>query len=249
MVNEKAIALALKQGESLAAADQVLINPRPGDLVSMTTAAIAAIRKHACTPAQEGEALILLGRNFVGREAVIVGYKPEERDDAFKQVLAALDSLDLEIQKNVVESLLADMQSVNGGDSLPGLWAERIREKLNQEKPAGSFLIKLGEQIHRCVYTKMVEREMGKFGNDFARGLGWMRSFYCQVSTNPVLAWKAYLEDLGLREKLKSKIAEHSDWLADPEAYKFEIAMQATLLALWPNLTIFRPLACVHRSY
>jgi len=248
MIDRGAIAEALKQDEVLAVADQILIEPNTeaGGLVSDTQKIIDLIRDLSSSPSQQVEALILLGRNLVGRETGIVGYERGEIDRATGKVMAALDSLDPEVQESVVRSLLADMHSVNSGDSLPGLWAERIEKDLDSSRPASSFLLELEKQLLACVYLKMVAGNMGKFGNDYALGLPWMRPFYCQVSTNPVLAWRAYLESLELRAVLKSEIAAHADWVSNPEEHKLEIAMQATLLALWPNLAVFRPLAVFH---
>ena len=145
---------------------------------------------------------------------------------------------------DVVAEFLADMKSVNLSDSLSGLLAERIESDLNQGSPGRSFLTLLKPQIRNGVYWKMIGEDYCKFGNDFARGLEYLRHYgFCQVSTNPVLAAKAFDEDGSLAEQLKGEVSKHDTWKQDPEAHADEIAMAATLIALWPNLSIFRPLA------
>jgi len=144
----------------------------------------------------------------------------------------------------VVAGFLAEMKSVNLANSMPGLLAERIEEKLDPKIPGVSFLQLIKGLIRGGVYYRMIGEGYGKFGNDFARGLEYLRHFgFCQVSTNPVLAAKAFDEDPKLTEELKEEISRHADWQQDPEAHGDTLALAATLIALWPNLSIFRPLA------
>jgi hypothetical protein len=90
----------------------------------------------------------------------------------------------------------------------------------------------------------MVNGRFCKFGNDYARGLETLRHLgFSQVSTNPVLAAKAFEEDPALVKKLQKEISENSSWKQDPQKYAHDIVMAGTLLALWPNLDVFRPLA------
>lgn len=90
----------------------------------------------------------------------------------------------------------------------------------------------------------MVDGKFCKFGNDYARGLGTLRHLgFSQVSTNPVLAAKAFEEDPALVKKLRKEISENSGWKQDPKKYAHDMVMAGTLLALWPNLEVFRPLA------
>jgi hypothetical protein len=241
------ISEALAAGQSMAVADRVLIDPDPGSLGGRVDELVAAITGDG-NAAEVCRTLIRLGMNFAGRDAEIVGYGSDEAAEALAKVTAAAAATDAGTMKGIVDEFLADMKSVNAQDSLSGLLAERIEGKLDAGDPGGSFLRELKSEMRSGVYWDMIGENYCKFGNDFARGLEYLRHYgFCQVSTNPVLAAKAFDEDPGLTETLKEEIAGHSDWKAKPEEHADEIAMAATLIALWPNLSIFRPLA-VHTS-
>jgi len=236
---------ALKDGNSLAVADRVLIDPKPGTLVAQVEALAGAL---AGAPADETcRALVRLGMNFAGRDAELVGYSGDEAEEAFQAVLAAIRGLEAETASamgTVVQECLTDMKSVNFGDSLTGLLAERAEPELDDADPGCSFLSSLKVHMRSGVYWRMIGEEYCKFGNDFARGLEYLRHFgFCQVSTNPVLAAKAFDEDPSLDDELKAEIAKHPEWQRDPEANADAMALAATLIALWPNLSVFRPLA------
>jgi hypothetical protein len=90
----------------------------------------------------------------------------------------------------------------------------------------------------------MIAERYCKFGNDYARGLETLRHLgFSQVSTNPVLAAKAFDEDPDLVKRLESEINGNSRWKEDPRAHAHELVIAGTLLALWSNLEVFRPLA------
>ncbi|MDE3000404.1 MAG: hypothetical protein OXU79_15115 [Gemmatimonadota bacterium] len=243
-IDVSAVAEAIESGQSLAAADQVLIDPQPGALAGRVAELLSVLQNDDLHAAEVCRTLIRLGMNFVGRDAEIVGYRSDESDRALDQVLAVIDDLEGAVMAGVVAEFLADMDSVNLNDSLSGLLAERIGAELNNASPGRSFLTLLRQQMRGGVYWRMIGDNYCKFGNDFARGLEYLRHYgFCQVSTNPVLAAKAFDEDGSLAERLKSEIEKHDEWKRDPEAHADEIAMAATLIALWPNLSIFRPLA------
>ncbi len=241
------VAEALEQGQSLAVADRVLIDPEPGTLSTRVDELIGAVTGNGASADEVCRTLIRLGMNFVGRDAEIVGYGSDEADSALSSVLTSIEGLsgeESDAMGSVVDEFLADMKSVNLSDSLSGLLAERIEGDLDKGNPGGSFLAELKKQLRSGVYWRMIGEDYCKFGNDFARGLEYLRHYgFCQVSTNPVLAAKAFDEDPGLAEELKKEIAQHDDWKQNPEGHADEIAMAATLIALWPNLSIFRPLA------
>ena len=243
-IDVSAVAEAIGNGQTLAVADRILIDPQPGTLNTRVDELLSAIQNNDCPAAGVCRTLIRLGMNFVGRDAEIVGYGADEADEALKQVCSAVDDLEGAVMADVVAEFLADMKSVNGSDSLSGLLAERIEADLKPASPGGSFLTLLKHHMRSGVYWEMIGDDFCKFGNDFARGLEYLRHYgFCQVSTNPVLAAKAFDEDGSLAEQLKCEIARHDNWKQDPEAHADEIAMAATLIALWPNLSIFRPLA------
>lgn len=235
---------AFDAGQTLAVADQILISPQAGSLQSRVDELLDAIENSSTSGDLICKTLIQLGMNLVGRDAEIVGYGAEEIDTALDSVLNALDNLEGDHATGVVNDFLADMKSVNLSDSLSGLLAERIESNLDANNPARSFLELLKTNMRGGVYWQMIGENICKFGNDFARGLEHLRHYgFCQVSTNPVLAAKAFDEDPTLDDELKAEIARHDEWKADPEKYADDIVMAATLIALWPNLSIFRPLA------
>jgi len=236
----------LHKGQTLAVADRVLIDPEPGTLISSVDELLAIVQDGA--PAdQVCRMLIRLGMNFAGCDAEIVGYSADEAEEALENVLSAMDGLDsgeTAAMGKVVAGFLADMRSVNQGDSLSGLLAERIEAELDSAMPGRSFLTLFKKHMRSGVYWRMIREGYCKFGNDFARGLEYLRHFgFCQVSTNPVLAAKAFDEAPDLKDELKREIEKHNEWKKNPHAYADKMAMAATLIALWPNLSLFRPLA------
>lgn len=235
---------AFDAGQTLAVADRILISPQAGSLQSRVDELLDAIKNSGASGDLICKTLIQLGMNFVGRDAEIVGYGAGEIDASLDSVLDALDNLEGDHATDVVNGFLADMKSVNLADSLSGLLAERIESNLDADNPARSFLELLKTNMRGGVYWQMIGEDVCKFGNDFARGLEYLRHYgFCQVSTNPVLAAKAFDEDPSLDDELKAEIARHDEWKTEPEKYADDIVMAATLIALWPNLSIFRPLA------
>lgn len=240
------VAQLLEEGDTLPVADRILVGPHPGKLVERVESLLREIRQ---SPTEESasQALLRVGMNLAGRDAELVGYSAAEAEQGLGRVLTELDAQTP--QQNAataaaVNTLLADMKSVNKADSLPGLLAERIEPELQADAPGRSFLESFKRHVRSGVYWRMIGEAYGKFGNDFARGLEYLRHYgFCQVSTNPVLAAKAFDEDAKLPEQFKEEIADHPDWQANPEAHKDEMALAATLYALWPNLSVFRPLA------
>jgi len=239
--------LRIEVGQSLAVADRILIHPKPGELLTRLNEFSKALTSSTTSSDLIAQVLIRLGMNFAGRDAETVGYGTEECQLAFDHVLAAIGQLKGTARSAlgpVVREILADMKSVNRGDSLPGLLAERIEAALDHDDPAGSFLRLAKQQIRAGVYWRMVGEGYAKFGNDYARGLETLRHYgFCQVSTNPVLAAKAFDEDPKLIEELKAEIEKHPEWKREPADHSDEMALAATLIALWPNLSVFRPLA------
>lgn len=252
MADISAVGKAMNAQKSLAAADHILIDPIEAELGARNQrllTEILAFRERS--PELVIEALLHLGLNYVGAEALEAGYRVDVSQAAFTQVCDQLDQLEKERVAAVVDQFLARMGSINleRGGSLTGLWAERIGSSgigpsVFTDRPGRTFLRRMVDMLNQCVYWQMSRRKMGKFGNDFARGLRLLRWLgFCQVSTNPVLAWIAYLEDDALKAKLKAEIAQHDDWVKDPERHARTIALTATLLAIEPNLEVFRPLA------
>src|SRR3972149_901084 len=144
------IAEALEQGHSLAVADRVLIDPKPGTLEKRVDELIGAVTGNGSAPAEVCRTLIRLGMNFVGRDAEIVGYGTKEADAALKKVLAAIDGLkggQKEAMGGAGAGVLADMKSVTLADSLSGLLAERIGPAVDAANPGRTFLEALKKQM------------------------------------------------------------------------------------------------------
>jgi hypothetical protein len=149
-----------------------------------------------------------------------------------------------DIARDAVNNYLSDMASVNMGDSLSGYMAESIRSHLGTDMRPSHFIDAYAQAARDTVYWRMVEEKFCKFGNDYARGLETLRHLgFSQVSTNPVLAAKAFDEDQALVRKLREEISKNSSWRQDPQDHGQDMVMAGTLLALWPNLEVFRPLA------
>jgi len=246
-VEVQAVVNGIEEGQTLAVADRILIHPAPGRLLTRLNELIAAATESGAKPDLIAQTLFRLGMNFAGRDAEIVGYSADECRLAFDHVLTVATQLKGSAQtalEKAIRELLADMKSVNRGDSLPGLLAERIEPALSESDPGGSVLKLVRKQIREGVYWRMIGESYAKFGNDYARGLETLRHYgFCQVSTNPVLAARAFDEDPKLTEELKAEIEKRADWKLDPAAHSDEMALAATLIALWPNLSVFRPLA------
>jgi hypothetical protein len=122
--------------------------------------------------------------------------------------------------------------------------AERIQKDLGSDRTPSRFVEAYAAVARQTVYWKMVEEGYCKFGNDYARGLETLRHLgFSQVSTNPVLAAKAFDEEPSLVRQLEAEINRNPRWKKDPRANAHEIVIAGTLLALWSNLEVFRPLA------
>jgi hypothetical protein len=146
-----------------------------------------------------------------------------------------------------VENLLAGMDRVQGGASMIAKSAGRIRAAMRGRTPTTiEFLLAAQEEIQTNIYYKLVEDGQCKFGNDYALGLRWLRHLgFEQVSTNPVLAAKAYEDEPGLSEAFRAEVVRHprfDTWRLAPEKSGDEITLYATLLALWDNLHVYRPI-------
>ena len=77
--------------------------------------------------------LIRIGLNLVGRDVQVARIAPEIVEKtllALKEKIVVLENSWRESVNAAVGTYLAGMSSVNSGDSLPALLAERIEEKL-----------------------------------------------------------------------------------------------------------------------
>lgn len=146
----------------------------------------------------------------------------------------------------VIEDMLVDMEKVmsrdpKGSVSLLAYMAGRVREKLDRDNLVESFLEAIKREIRGNAYYVMSRDGYCRFGNDYAIGLRWLRHLgFVQVSTNPVLAAIAYRDDPSYWEKYREYLRAHIELLENIEREGDELAMVATMLALWPNMEVFR---------
>ncbi len=147
----------------------------------------------------------------------------------------------------VVRRFLNRMRLVQKGTSMVAATAARIEEGVDFDRPVmGAFLDRARAEIEGSIYARMVREGLCRFGNDYALGLRWLRHLgFEQVSTNPVLAALAYKDDPGLARVFGRGVRAHrkfEGWAASPDGAADEIALHATLLALWDNLHVYRPI-------
>jgi hypothetical protein len=254
-------------GHCTLAADHLLLPEITGALSSVVAGVIrqlglrvAAARSHAGSAREALEAdirtrqyayetLLEMALNFSGMESRWLD--PKEKHRAIQSIRAALaeweESDTPSVAAEVVRHILHRMKLVQKGTSMVARTAARIEEGLELERPVLlAFLDRARAEIEHNVYTRMVQEGRCRFGNDYALGLRWLRHLgFEQVSTNPVLAALAYQDDPTLRETFEAEVRAHpkfADWVKAPERSGDEIALYATLLALWDNLHVFRPI-------
>ncbi len=235
----------------MAAADHLLVRGRRSDSAAVVERLMSQLpgflTRHSGSETDVFTTLIRIGLNLVGQDAKVAKVPPQAAQKALSSLRTntlALEDSWTEFARDATTNYLADMASVNAGDSLPGYTVESIRSHLGTDLKPSHFIDAFAQVARDTVYWKMVDGKFCKFGNDYARGLETLRHLgFSQVSTNPVLAAKAFDEDPALVKKLEKEISENSSWKQDPERYGHDIVMAGTLLALWPNLEVFRPLA------
>lgn len=207
----------------------------------------ASLRGHAY------EVLIEMALNFHGLESRwLDDQKKETCLRCLGNALTDWEGLEKEegeisLARAVMEKWLLRMKRVQKGTSMVARAAQRIEEALGRENRIFPvFLKRAEEEIKTNIYRRMVKEGRCKFGNDYALGLRWLRHLgFEQVSTNPVLAARAYQDEPGLAAFFREEIQHHPNvrsWGSNPKKHAEEIALFATLLALWDNLHIFRPI-------
>jgi len=199
------------------------------------------------------EALLEIGLNFLGLES---RHLPErEREQCLAHVRETLRQWEERERSEggpfvalaTVKEMLSDMKLVMQGASMQARIASEIEQGLLDQPPfTCTFLQQAGAAIQGNIYYQLVKREKCRFGNDYALGLRWLRHLgFEQVSTNPVLAARAYQDDPRLARIFQERAARdprYQKWCLDPSRYGDEIALYATLVALWDNLHVFRPI-------
>ncbi|MBS3917544.1 MAG: hypothetical protein KG012_01520 [Deltaproteobacteria bacterium] len=199
------------------------------------------------------EVMLEMALNFYGLESRWLDEK--EKSDSLGYILNVLEEWeDREreegegsIAEAVISKWLSKMKRVQKGSSMAAKTALRIEEGIDFKKNLfAQFLKRAEREIKENIYYQMVKEGFCKFGNDYAIGLRWLRHLgFEQVSTNPVLAARAYQDEPALTTLFQNEVKRHPDfkrWSANSSRYGDEITLYATLLALWDNLHVFRPL-------
>ena len=199
------------------------------------------------------ETLLETALNFSGLES---RWLPEdEKGQATKSIRHALAEWEeheategpFSVAAAVVRHLLGRMKLVQKGAGMVAQSAARIENGLDFGKPVLlAFLDAAHAEITGNIYARLVRDGHCRFGNDYALGLRWLRHLgFEQVSTNPVLAALAYQDDLSLGRDFQAELQTHprfAAWSRAPQESAAEIALQATLFALWDNLHVYRPI-------
>ena len=199
------------------------------------------------------ETLLETALNFYGLESRWLD--EAEKAEAISYVLNALEEWEnrekeengISVAGAVLEKWLAEMKRVQKGMSMAAKTASRIEEGLDfRNNVMVSFLKKAEKEIKGNIYYRMVKEGRCKFGNDYALGLRWLRHLgFEQVSTNPVLAARAYQDEPALPLAFQEEFRRHPNhtlWSSSLSTFGDEITLFATLLALWDNLYVFRPI-------
>jgi len=258
-------------GQTALAADHLLFPELNGSLVGVVAGVIRQLNIRfvgAALQADDGEmemarkvrerqyayeTLLEMAINFCGLESRWLD--AAERCQAVGNIRGALAEWEAReaaegqgsVAVAVVRRFLDRMKLVQKGASMAAKTALRMEQALDFDKPVLLALLdKAQAEIEANVYTRMVREGRCRFGNDYALGLRWLRHLgFEQVSTNPVLAALAYSDDPSLAQALQTEVKFHpkfAAWKAAPEKFGDEIALYATLLALWDNLHVYRPI-------
>ena len=209
-----------------------------------------AIQQFSLTKKEEGdfrkfgETLIEACLNIFGLESKRVGFSSQEKDETAKIILDFFRGGGKTVLKSIIDKFLSDLKRVLAGKSLASQIAKNIEEKLDENNLAESFITALKSEIQENVYYKMADQGFSKFGNDSATGLRLVRHFdFVQVSSNPVIAARAYEEFPELWDEFKKILKINPEWHKNPEKHRDEITLYATINSLLPNLLVFRPIA------
>ena len=209
------------------------------------------------TRAYSYELLLEIAINFYGVERYWVGFTDYDVSESLALIVETLKRWEetekkekgrAEIAKAVVKKKIEDMKKVMSGDpnrvGMIAWMGENVERMVDDNFVTRSFLDAIRDKIQSNIYYIMYRNGMCRFGNDYAIGLRWLRRLgYVQVSTNPQLAAIAYRDDPSLWDKLRDYFKKHPELLKNIDGRKDELAMTATMLALWPNMEVFRPVA------
>lgn len=190
------------------------------------------------------ETLVEVCLNVFGLESKRIGLSSQEKDEIAKIILDFFRGRGESVLRPIIDKVLSDLERVLSGKSLASQIAKNIKEKLDENNLAESFIAALKSEIQENVYYKMAEQGFSKFGNDSATGLRIVRHFdFIQVSSNPVIAAKAYEEFAELWNYFDEIVKANPEWQKNPEKYAEDLTLFATINSILPNILTFRPLA------
>lgn len=238
------------------AADTILVKGVKGNLEPIVGNAIRQLNlefaKSSSVRKDCYETLIEIALSLAGMERKYAGFSDKETATVTKELIATLREWEAAEKSEgsplaiveVIHSLISSMKKVLFGQGMVSKMGEAIEQGLDAQNVAESFLLASKKEIEGNVYYKIVGLGLSKLGNDSATGLRWLRHLGAvQVSSNPVIAARAYEELPELWQKFNPVLANHPEWRDNAEKFGDEIAMFATIAALLPNLQDFRPIA------
>jgi hypothetical protein len=258
-------------GQTCLAADHLLFRERSGVLYKTVSGVIRELNiLFSTSRPQRGETEQRLKENVLARyhayetllEMALNFYGLEsrwldkgEKEECLPSILNTLDEWetheraegDSTVASAVVRKWLGKVKKVQKGNSMVAKSASRIENDLDfQKNVIVPFLKGAEKEIKGNIYHRMVKEGICRFGNDYALGLRWLRHLgFEQVSTNPVLAARAYQDEPDLLDMLREELKRHpnvGEWTSAPSMHGEEITLFATLQALWDNLHVFRPI-------
>jgi transaldolase len=243
-------------GYSKLAADTILHRSARGSLEKIVGNAIRQLnlefRKSAASRKECYETLIETALNLMGLERKRAGFSEEESGAVLGEIVETLSGWEASeraeggpaVIEGVVQSQIMGMKKVLFGQGMVAKMGDAVEGALDPGNLAASFLRASRREIQENVYYKIVDQGLSKLGNDSATGLRWLRHLGAvQVSSNPVIAARAYEELPELWQKFASVASTRPEWHGDPSKFGDEIALYATITALLPNLLDFRPIA------
>ena len=238
------------------AADAVLSKGAQGGLETVVGNAIRQLNLEfqKSQPARKYcyETLIETALNVTGLERKRAGFSEGDAEAVFNATVEAMKGWEAQERSEggplaiagVVQSQILGMKKVLFGQGMVSKMGESIEGSVKSAGVAESFLRASKNEIQENVYYRIVDQGLSKLGNDSATGLRWLRHLGAvQVSSNPVIAARAYEELPDLWQRFAPVIAAHPEWRDDPAKFGDDVAMFATVNALLPNLLDFRPIA------
>ena len=240
-------------GYSQLAADSLLAKQYRGRILPIIEDSIhrleKSFREREGNSRERSVAVLLeIALNFLGMERKRAGFTDADAKEVVDKIANSLKDWELagerEAVNQAISRMLSAMKMVLSGKGMVAKMAEEIEAQLVEGDRGYSFIQASKKVIHDNVYYRIVDGGLSKFGNDSATGLRWARHLGAvQVSSNPVIAARAYEEIAELWKSFETLAVAHPEWTDDPEKFADEIALLGTVNSLLPNILDFRPIA------